>query len=809
MAGRGSGSGFVFISLVMALAGIQGPGVFADQVIKFDTAWQFYRGTPTGTPQSPSFSDASWNKVYLPHADSILLNTATASYYEGTCWYRKTFTPGASFPGKKVFLEIEAGMQSDTVWVNDSLAAVHPGGYTPVELDITRYLNFSSSNLIAIKLNNTPSATFPVGNTNPDFLYFGGLYRNVYLHLTDSLHITNPILGHITAGGGIFVTNSAVTTGASSALIYVKTNVLNEHAAAKSCGLTTSIRNAADQVVATDLMDTVTLASGANAHPLRYPYRCRSAVVDSRTPNLYTVHSVVSNGALFTDSLNTTMGIRTISFSKANGFQLNGQRFKWRGANRHQSFPYIGNALPNSGQYRDAQRLKYYGFNFVRMSHYNQSPAFFDACDRLGLLCAACLPGWQYFQNTTAFDTNCLAALRDMIRINRNHPSIVLWEAMPNESYGSVTTAYLDSSQALAHREFPRIAPGDSGIWTCGEETQGTGTSNAVYDVYISSSQHGVRNFAGSRPCAISEYADWDLGCTMSSTAITGCQDRVTRANEDSMVNQAMNQANGRSLDLGISWLTGDAVWSGFDYQTWSYEPMTTSGSIDLFRIPKFSAYFYQSQRSPGDTLVSGVKGGPMVYIASWWTPAAAQVRLKTLRVMFAWAAEEFEDVVTSNIVTEVKGVKYKTEGHTPWTTANVAQYELRHPIGTKARLAMSLMLYTGVRRSDAAKLGPQHIETDANGDLWFRFKPTKTERTSGKELQIPIIAPLKAILDASELGAQAFWKPSTTSRLPRRGSACGFAIAATRRTCRRLARMGCARSGRRSSLCGARRCSR
>ncbi len=138
-------------------------------------------------------------------------------------------------------------------------------------------------------------------------------------------------------------------------------------------------------------------------------------------------------------------------------------------------------------------------------------------------------------------------------------------------------------------------------------------------------------------------------------------------------------------------------------------------------------------------------------------TPAAAQVRLKTLRVMFAWAAEEFEDVVTSNIVTEVKGVKYKTEGHTPWTTANVAQYELRHPIGTKARLAMSLMLYTGVRRSDAAKLGPQHIETDASGDLWFRFKPTKTERTSGKELQIPIIAPLKAILDASELGAQAF----------------------------------------------------
>jgi integrase len=138
-------------------------------------------------------------------------------------------------------------------------------------------------------------------------------------------------------------------------------------------------------------------------------------------------------------------------------------------------------------------------------------------------------------------------------------------------------------------------------------------------------------------------------------------------------------------------------------------------------------------------------------------TPAAAQVRMKTLRVMFDWAADECEEWVETNIVTGVKGIKYKVKGHHTWTREEVTQYEQRHPIGGKARLAMCIMLYTGVRRSDAAKLGPQHIEKDKDGELWLRFTPKKTERTSGKELQIPIVAPLKAILDASALGKKAF----------------------------------------------------
>ena len=607
----------ICLAIAIALWSIGG-SVFADQVITFDTAWKFYRGNPTGA-QAPSFPDASWQTVYLPHPDSILLNTATSSYYEGYCWYRKTFTPDASFQGKKVFLEIEAGMQTALVYFNNALLTTHLGGYTPIVLDVTNDVNFGASNVIAIQLNNTPEATFPPGNPDPDFLYFGGLYRNVYLHLTDSLHITNAIFANVTAGGGIFVTNSPVTAGASSAMVYVKTHVFNEYTGATTCGVATSLRNAAGQAVATH-SSTKTLAAGAAATFYDNLTVANPQLWNPNTPNLYTLHSVVTKNAVFADSTNTTVGIRTIAFSKENGFQLNGQRFKWRGADRHQAFPYVGNALPNSGQYRDALRMKEYGFNFVRTCHYAQAQSFFDACDQLGLLAQACLPGWQYFENTTDFINNSLAALRDMIRYYRNHPSVVLWEAMQNES--APTAAYLDSAEALAHREFPAIAPGDSGIWTDGEENTGT----SYLDVYMSTTQNGIRGYAGARPATISEYGDWDVGpCSETATAVVGCADRELRtAPEDSLVLQAMNHAIGRSENLGLSWFTGDALWSVFDYQTWSLMPLTGSGAIDLFRIPKYSAYFFQSQRSPGDTLVPAVKGGPMVFIASRWNASSS-----------------------------------------------------------------------------------------------------------------------------------------------------------------------------------------
>ncbi len=588
----------------------------AGQDIRFSDGWKFYLGDASGA-QATTFSDASWATVYLPHTPRIELNYNTSSIYMGVCWYRKSFVPDPSFLGKKCFLEFEAAMQTAQVYVNGALAATHLGGYTPFVIDITSALASGAATVIAVRLDNTASSSFPPGNTDPDFLYFGGLYRDAYLHLTDSLHVTNAIYANTPGGGGVFVTYPAVST--TSATVQVNTQVLNEFKSAKSCVLTTSIFTATGQQVAT-ISTTQSIAAGVISAFTQSLSVSSPQLWHPDHPNLYVVKSQVFDDTRLADTMSTTIGIRTIGFSKSGGFTINGSRLIFRGADRHQTYPYIGNAVPNSGQYRDALRLKEYGFNFVRMSHYVQARSFVDACDNLGILGQACLPGWQYFSSSTDFVNNSIAALRDMVRYYRNHPSIILWESIPNESYSSVTAAFITSAQTAAHQEFPGPQ-----MFTCGEETL-NGLTNTILDVYISSSQHGVRSYSGSRPCAISEYGDWDVGpCTESGGTIVGCADRIERSQgEAAMLTQASNHMSGLSQNRALSWLSGDALWSAFDYQSWSADPMTSSGALDLFRIPKFSAYFFQSQRSPLVTF-QGVNSGPMVFIASQWTSTSAR----------------------------------------------------------------------------------------------------------------------------------------------------------------------------------------
>jgi beta-galactosidase len=597
------------ISLVMlAVSGLLFLSPATDK-IRFSDGWKFYKGDATNA-QAATFSDAAWIAVSLPHSVQIELNYRSSTYYLGVCWYRKTFTPDASLQGKKLFLEFGAAMQSAQVWVNGTSKITHVGGYTPFVIDMTNNIQFGTTNVIAIRMDNTANTSIPPGNTDPDFLYFGGLYRDVHIIPMDSLHITNALYAKVAGGGGVFVTYPSV--GTSSATVQVVTQVINEYASSKSAVLATSILTAAGTQVATT-STTQTIAAGASASITQTLTVTNPQLWHPDHPNLYVLRSAVSSGTTLVDTLRTTIGIRTIAFSKANGFQINGSRYIFRGANRHQAYPYIGNAVPASGQLRDAQRMKDYGFNFVRMCHYTQSEVFVESCDRLGILGMACLPGWQYFSSATAFTDNSIAAEREMIRYYRNHPSVIMYESMHNES--TPTTAFLTSINTAAHAEYP-----GNQMFTCGEE------GNGILDVYIASSQHSVRSYTGTRACEISEYGDWDIGPCVWADPITGCADRIERKDgEASMLTQAYNHYTSLSQNRALSWLTGDALWTVLDYQTWSHGPLTSSGCIDIFRLPKFGAYFFKSQRSPGDTTIAGSKAGPMVFIANYWTASSTR----------------------------------------------------------------------------------------------------------------------------------------------------------------------------------------
>ena len=597
---------------------------FPRKDLSFNDSWKFYRGdiADNAAAQISYAGESAWDPVCLPH--TVRLESAkkhgSFDYYLGYCWYRKSFAPDTSFTDKKIFLEFGAAMQTAQIWVNGTLKTSNQGGYSPFSIDITNDYSAASTNVVAARLNNNPSADFAPGDLKVDFYYYGGLYRDVTLHVMDKLHITDALYANIPAGGGVFVTYPAVTT--SQASIQVKTNVINEYADSRTCVLTTSLVTTDNQTVQTLPAVQQTIAAGANYTFTQTITISNPKLWSPASPNLYVVRSQVFDNTRPADMAKTTIGIRTIAFSKTNGFQINGNRLYTVGANRHQDWGAIGNAVPVSGQFRDALRMKEAGINFVRLSHYIQHPAFLDACDKLGITVQATMPGWQnnagqYGKQT--YVNNCVRDLRTAIRLYRNHPCVVMWESVLNESNPPASFSTL--TQAAAHQEFP----GDQ-MFTCGQE------GNNIMDIYQAAVQQGGRDYAGSKPAGISEYGHWEYGGFTYGAAASN-QPRST--GESGMLQLARNQADAMNLDHGMSGLAVDAVWvwsegfgmDGYVDANGSIYSKCGGGIVDIFRIPKFSYYFYQSQRDPKPAaILPHVQSGPMVFIASHWT---AQSNLK------------------------------------------------------------------------------------------------------------------------------------------------------------------------------------
>jgi hypothetical protein len=576
--------------------------------VHFSDSWKFYRGDATGGADQVSFPDDAWETVCLPH--TVKLESAKThgsyDYYHGYCWYRKTFTPNASWQGKKAFLEFEAGMQTTEVWVNGTKKTTFNGGYSPFTIDITGDLKYDQANVVAVRLNNNANASFPPGNAEPDFYYYGGLYRYVNVHITDPLHITDAVYANKVAGGGVFITYPAATT--SSATVQVKTQVINENADSRSCALRTALCMPDGQEVAgANASATVSIPAGKDTTFSQTLTVSSPRLWSPDAPNLYVVTSQAFDSTRLADEVQTTIGIRRIAFTRANGLQINGARLKSKGANRHQDYGCIGNAVPVSGHYRDALRMKEAGINFVRLSHYIQHPSFLDACDKYGITVQACMPGWQYngFSNAT-WVANSVRDLRTLIRYYRNHPCVVMWESIHNESAPPATFA--NQCQTAAHEEFP----GDQ-MYTCGQE------SNNIMDVYQAAVQQSGRTYGTTKPQAISEYGHWEYG------GFTGTSNQPRSAGEAGLLILAGNQASAMSQDHALSWLAVDGVWVWNDYFGFAQYTgsLCSGGVVDMFRIPKFGYYFYQSQRDP-NLNVPGVKSGPMVFIASYWTAQSA-----------------------------------------------------------------------------------------------------------------------------------------------------------------------------------------
>jgi beta-galactosidase len=437
------------------------------------------------------------------------------------------------------------------------------------------------------------------------------------VRIAPELHLTDPVGAAVVTGGGVFV--RTLEASKARAVVRVRAHVRNAGRVRQRFQLQIDLSDADNRAVAGRVIPALELEAGESRHFEEELTVSDPELWSPDRPVLYraTITVAASEGAP-ADVETVSFGIRRIAFSRSGGFQINGRQMRLRGTNRLQEFPYVGYAAPRAAHYRDAVRIKQAGFDYVRLAHYPHSPHFLDACDQLGIVVMACIPGWQ-FMGGERFRDACYENARQLIRRDRNHPCVGLWELSLNET--EMDAAFMDRMQEIGHEEYP----GDQ-MFTCGWIDQ--------YDVYIHSRQHGgIHRWSnGEKALVVAEYGDWEFYAanegfdqeTNRGLLAEWSNSRKSRADgEEGMRRQAWNHMVALN-DTLASPAVFDGQWAMFDYAR-GYHPIRAKvGVMDVFRLPKFSYHFYRSQRDPSED-GSNWSGGPVIFIASHWTPESSR----------------------------------------------------------------------------------------------------------------------------------------------------------------------------------------
>jgi beta-galactosidase len=581
-----------------------------------NTDWAFFRGEVKDGADI-NLNTSTWIPVSLPHIMQLeTKHCGGNSIYDGVGWYRRYFKMPIQSEGKRVVVNFEGVMTNCEVYLNGKKITEHHGGYMGFVVDLTNHINWKGTNVLAVRVSAQPDALTPPGKQQErmDFYYYSGIYRDMWMTITDKIFITDPLQEDIVAGGGQFVTCSQVSE--KQAKVQVATHLRNLTEKDTKFRLLSQLCDSTGKVVAksvsfvtlsrqSDL--TVEQIFNVDSPLLWHPYH----------PSLYTLHTQVLKDKKVLDETSKQVGIRTIRYTAKEGFFINGQRLYMRGANRHQAFPNVGDAASNSMQERDVISLKSGGYNAVRAAHYPSDPAFLDACDRYGLLVVECIPGWQYYNPDSIFIKRLYQVGRQMIRRDRNHPSVVLWETALNESRYPVSLAR--EIQELAHAEYP----GDQ-MYTAGDYLGHT-DMEPYYDVFYKQVKCYPKNgdvmsniledFIAIKPVFTREWGDG-----------AGTKPRVSlKENEEEQVRQCysrIEQLNGNGyfdwcmLDANPN-MGGHFLWSYNDYARGSEDETMYCGVVDMNRYPKFSYFMLQSMRNKAVSQ-PGLYDGPMVFIASY-----------------------------------------------------------------------------------------------------------------------------------------------------------------------------------------------
>ncbi len=386
---------------------------------QFDLDWRF--ALDVAGCQGIDFDDAPWRRVNLPHDWSVELPRKADApsgwdggyAQDGVGWYRKRFTLTPEQRGQRVYLEFEGVYHNAECWLNGRCLGVHPNGYTSFMLDLTPLLDQDGENVLAVRVDCS-------SHKHTRWYAGSGIYRHVWLLTAGAVHV---------AHWGLSVTTPEVTD--TAATVAAKTAVVNDGDADRALTVRWSIVDPDGQRVA-DAAAEVTVPAHATADAVADIVVSQPRRWSPDTPHLYRLTTEVGDGAACLDSETTTFGIRTLEFTVDKGFLLNGEPLNMRGGCVHHDCGVLGSAAIDRAEERKIEVLKASGYNAVRTAHNPPSPAFLDACDRLGMLVMdEAFDVWNAekipYDYHRFFGKWWHDDLDSMLLRDRNHPSVVIW----------------------------------------------------------------------------------------------------------------------------------------------------------------------------------------------------------------------------------------------------------------------------------------------------------------------------------------------------------------------------------------------
>lgn len=390
------------------------------QELAADAGWKFFLGDPGGA-EAPSFADASWRAVDLPHDWSIETKPdkdnpsgAGGGFFPGGIgWYRKAFHAPANWKGRRVSVEFDGVYRDATVYVNGHKLGTHPYGYTAFTFDLTPELKFAGVNVLAVRVDNS-------AQPNSRWYSGSGIYRHVRIVVTDLTHV---------AHWGVFVTTPEATRSLTK--VSIRTRVANESSGAAGITLETMLLDKTGNK-AGSAQSKLSIAPSNQSEAVQEIAVANPGLWSPESPTLYRAVSTIRKDGKVIDQVTTLFGIRTLVWSADKGLLLNGQAIKLTGGSVHHDNGPLGAAAFDRAEERRVELLKAAGMNAVRTAHNPPSSAFLDACDRLGLLVLdEPFDVWRAhkvkFDYGSDFDEWWKQDTSSMVLRDRNHPSIVIW----------------------------------------------------------------------------------------------------------------------------------------------------------------------------------------------------------------------------------------------------------------------------------------------------------------------------------------------------------------------------------------------